>query len=144
MAAKMSVLGLILSFYPYLRSAMERFPLNCVVDHHLIKFPLYSDIQEDNKNRKEYRRWTSTQLVFQSIQIIITQKRMNIGSWNFVQIVSPISNHTVKVSAPGHLGVRALKRFGLRCLCWFNLKEKMKNRFSFVKITQKSITTWNW
>ena len=33
MAAKMSVLGLILSFYPYLRSAMVQFPLLIITSH---------------------------------------------------------------------------------------------------------------
>ena len=35
MAAKMSVLGLILSSYPYLRSAMVRFPINPINHHSL-------------------------------------------------------------------------------------------------------------
>ena len=38
MAAKMGVLGLLLSFYPYLRSAMVRFPLQLDRVHNRINF----------------------------------------------------------------------------------------------------------
>ena len=47
MAAKMSVLGLIMSSYPYLRSVMVRFPLesqNKVKRTNILKFGLFSEI----------------------------------------------------------------------------------------------------
>ena len=40
MGAKISVLGLITSFPPHLRSAMVRFPFNILVTSHLFTFPI--------------------------------------------------------------------------------------------------------
>ena len=87
MAAQMSVLGLILSFYPYLRSAMVRFPLWMPIKS--TKLQAIEKLQKDFLNRipslrdinywekLKYMKFISLQRRLERHRIICTWKAMD-------------------------------------------------------------------
>ena len=64
MAAKMSVLGLILSSYPYLRSAMVRFPFN--PNEHKIMLLILGSIDETSLNNMYVRKPIKEEYTFET------------------------------------------------------------------------------